>query len=154
VNQTVKKGLKLAAIGFPAGALIGVLILLFSHPGAFRGDYSTGKLVFYLLHCGVHGAISVGFSAVYSIEEWSVTRMTAVHFAITMGSLYLMGWIQGWLHFSGGEFIIFTACIVVSYFIVWLIFYLRGKKSVDEMNEDLVKWKRAHPEDAPLKQKK
>ncbi len=138
MSNVLKKGFVLGACGFAMGVFIGICMCAVS-----GGVEFTPINVFYLLVGGLYGAWAMGGSAVYDIEEWSILRCTLTHFISTLLAFYLMGTIQGgWLVIGSTVFWIVTAAFVVCYFIIWLVQYLKYKREVRIMNEELKEFKK------------
>ena len=73
------------------GAVMGIgiwfLILLGYTPNALSdGSSSTGFLMLKVLLSAIVGALCMGSSVVYDIEEWSILRATVTHFVIVFAS--------------------------------------------------------------------
>lgn len=139
MNKAMRKGLLLGAAGLVAGAGIGAGILYLLEPAAYTSD--AGKVLLYALLSGIYGALAMGFSAVYDIERWSITRATVTHFAVTLGGMYGLGFALGWLSVKGWEFWLVTAMFIVCYFIIWLVQYMIFRQNVRKMNRELKEWK-------------
>ena len=149
MNRNLKKGLILAAAGFGAGMLVSLVVLRLADPEALAGGYSAGKLILFLLAGGLNGAVCMGFSAVYDVERWSVTRATVTHFAITMCSLWSLALVQGWFPETAASFLVVQACFTAAYFVIWLAMYLSWRREVRRMNLELEEWKASHAGDDP-----
>ena len=139
MNDTLKKVLILSLIGGLCGIVICFVMSLLSGGG---DSAETGSRIFYYVISFLHGAICMGSAVIYDIERWSVARTTITHFLITLTSFYILGMLQHWLVFFSPVFWIITICFVVAYFIVWAIIYIRYRRAVREMNEELRKLKR------------
>ena len=146
MNETRKNALILGAIGLVSGAAVGAIILLFSKPEAFSDPALTLGVILDLLFSGLNGAVCMGTTVVYSFDHWSVARATVTHFCIAFGSIaffYAIGVLLGWMAVPsvGGILILLAVCIVV-YFTIWFTHYIRYKKEVRKLNEDLEKMKK------------
>ena len=152
------RAVTLAAIGVAEGVIIGVLITatltsLSMGDGTvylctpdftrFIGDPLLAFVVEAVLS-GVLGAVAMGTSAIYYIEEWSIIRATATHFIITMTTYFAVAFFCRWLHPRdiGYNLIIFSILVIV-YTFIWLYNYLTSKNDVEEINKELAEWKLA-----------
>ena len=138
MNEMKKNAIILGIIGGVCGLIICFIMSMITGTDG-EETVSTGTRIFYYIISFLHGAICMGTAVVYSIEEWGVARCTVTHFLITLTSFYLLGTLQKWLVFFSIAFWIITASFVVAYFIIWLIFFVRYKRAIREMNEDLEK---------------
>lgn len=124
------------------GIGIWFLMVLGNNPNALSGgSFSTGFLMLNILLSAVFGALSMGSSAVYDIEEWSILRATVTHFVIVFASFNIIALPLGWFSFGSIEYWIIHAVMIVVYFLIWLIQYLIYKHKVKELNRELEKWK-------------
>ena len=145
MNQNLKKGLRLGALGFCTGLMIG-LVIYFVSPG----DPASRRFdVVKFLLSGLPGAMAMGFVEVYDIDSWSITRSTLVHFVITFATFFLVALWQKWFSFGTPVFWITTGAMITGYFIIWLIMYLKWNREVRKMNQELARWKSSCPPDPP-----
>ena len=147
----------LAAIGFALGVMVGVLVtstvttlsisdgtlyLCVPEFTEFVGGSMLKAFLIETVTCGLYGAIVMGFSAVYGIEEWSLLRATATHFSITIVSYYLTGFFLRWFSVENiAECVIMFVICVVIYLIIWITNYLSYKAQIEEINKELAIWK-------------
>ncbi len=147
-----KKILTLAGLGFLLGmAMVTLIFMLFSRTGdgSFRFVSEslvsrTGSVpaatVLQLLLCGLYGALCMGGTLLYEIENWPLARSTLVHYLmIALGYLppaLLLGWSMG-----AEELLAVEGIMTAGFFLIWLLMYLRFKAQVRELNELLEKQK-------------
>lgn len=144
MNELLKRGLILGAIGFAVGTLICLFIVLL---GGLFEDAGIGFIVYYFISGGMLGAICNGTSAIYGIEKWSILRVTITHFVISLAAFYTFAFSIGWLIFGDLMFWIVTAMFVAAYFMIWLIQYLIYKGEVKRMNSELKELKKIEDEE-------
>lgn len=137
------------ALGFALGASVSMGVLYWVQPGAFAGGLSNGALLLFTLSGGLYGAVAVGSTVVYDIERWSVARATLTHLLITLGGLYLLGLVQGWLAFTPLGFFVPTAGFVASYFLIWLVQCPSLRRKVTQLNRRLGARRRGRNRRAP-----
>ena len=146
MNDMKKTVLWLSLFGFALGIGIGLLFYSLASPDAFlaQTDKLPARLMYFLL-CGLFGAVNMGTSAVYGIEEWSVLRCTVSHFLISAGStvaFFAVMIAYGWMDMpSAGVCALIAAAFVLVYFMIWLMQYLAYKRKVKKLNARLREWK-------------
>lgn len=144
MNDTVKKTIRLAIFGGIGGACVSVFFLIMSW-GSLIEELSTGALIGHvliqLLLGAVFGAINCASSIVYDLDRFSIAGATLMHFFFVITMFYIFGF--GVWHFEFGEtgFYIMTALFIIIYFIIWLVMYLKSKREVRKMNDELRKMK-------------
>ncbi|MBR3635801.1 MAG: DUF3021 domain-containing protein [Lachnospiraceae bacterium] len=131
MDRRIKNALILSGVGFVLGILIGVMISFFD--GSLSQGI-TGRDVLLLFVGGVQGAIPMGLTVVYDIEDWSILRSTVTHFIPTMIVFYACSFYMGWLKFGTVGFVITTVCMIAAYYIIWMTQYLIYLKKVKTMN--------------------
>ena len=141
-----KRALWMSLIGLALGAGVGILFHLLSEPEAYLAQPEHRlSLVLYLLASGLYGAVNMGTSALYDMEDWSILRCTATHFAICLGSSALFFGtliLAGWMAMpSVGWWAVMLAAFVAVYCLIWLFQYLAYRRKVKNMNAQLRKWK-------------
>lgn len=143
MSDVRKKALWLSLIGFALGVGVGALFHVLSGGEGFLSRGLT--LALYFLMSGLYGAVNMGTSAVYSIEDWSILRCTFTHFAITVissvlffGGMILLGW-MGLPPLGWG--LLMLAIFVAVYFLIWLLQYLSYRRKVKRMNARLREWR-------------
>lgn len=155
MNDIIKKAIRRALFGFELGLAVGIILML---TGAF--DYlppegKALKLVLYMIVSGLMGSIGMGMTVVFEIESWSIARATFTHMGAVIIGYVLMGWIEGWYKYADGprDLIITAVCIIVAYFFIWMVMYLKNKSQIRKMNEDLNEIKKHLSEETKLNDK-
>ena len=131
MNRMLKTGLILSGIGFAMGLAIGVLIYFI---GGGTIQALSGRDLFMFCVGGIQGAIPMGFTVVYDIEDWSILRSTVTHFIPTVIVFYACSFYLGWLKFGTTGFVIATVIMIAAYYIIWMTQYLIHLKQVKTMN--------------------
>ena len=130
-------------LGFLLGAAIGNLIAW------FFGSYVSSVLVARMgsvpaailvqsLVSGLYGSFALAGTLFYDIEQWSLTRSSVMHFLVIAVLYVPAAMFLGWTD-SATEILIVEGILLVAYFIIWLVIYLRYKKEVRSLNEMLNK---------------
>ena len=129
----VKKAALLALLGYIAGCAIGLCFALQSK------DFTIARALPDILLGGIPGAIAMGSTVIYDIEEWSILRVTVTHFLVAMGVMLLACFVLKWFKPWSTAFWIMMAIEVVGYFLIWLVLYLSYRGKVRKLNEMLKK---------------
>jgi len=135
--------IKRMILGFLLGAAIGNLITW------FFGSYVSSVLVARMgsvpaailvqsLVSGLYGSFALAGTLFYDIEQWSLTRSSVMHFLVIAVLYVPAAMFLGWAD-SATEILIVEGILLVAYFIIWLVIYLRYKKEVRSLNEMLNK---------------
>ena len=130
-------------LGFLLGTAIGNLIAW------FFGSYVSSVLVARMgsvpaailvqsLVSGMYGSFALAGTLFYDIEQWSLTRSSVMHFLVIAVLYVPAAMFLGWAD-SATEILIVEGILLVAYFIIWLVIYLRYKKEVRSLNEMLNK---------------
>ena len=130
-------------LGFLLGAAIGNLIAW------FFGSYVSSVLVARMgsvpaailvqsLVSGLYGSFALTGTLFYDVEQWSLTRSSVMHFLVIAVLYVPAAMFLGWAD-SATEILIVEGILLVAYFIIWLVIYLRYKKEVRSLNEMLNK---------------
>ena len=135
--------IKRMILGFLLGTAIGNLIAWFfgsyvsSVLAARMGSVPAAILVQSLVS-GLYGSFALAGTLFYDIEQWSLTRSSVMHFLVIAVLYVPAAMFLGWTD-SATEILIVEGILLVAYFIIWLVIYLRYKKEVRSLNEMLNK---------------
>ena len=137
----LKKFLRRGAIGFPLGILISILIPLLSGndrlvPPALAQQVGSeaAALVLNLVLSGLFGALCMGGTVFYEIEDWSLAKATFLHYLLIIACFPPLAWFLRWFT-KPTDILIMTGIQTVAFFLIWLIMYLRCRAEVKELNE-------------------
>ncbi len=146
------RALSLAAIGFALGVIIGVFITAVTATNSIADGtlyvcapefnaYIGSPLRAFVIEAvlsGVYGAIGMGGSVVYSIENWSVLKATLVHFAFTVAAYYATAFYLMWISPSNSkDCLIMLIIFVIPYFMIWMGQYLAYRVQIEKINREL-----------------
>jgi len=81
--------------------------------------------------------IAAGITVVYQIERLPLFYAILLHGLVLYADYALLYLLNGWLADGTLPFLIFTACFIAGYALVWLIIYLCIRKKTDELNHKL-----------------
>ncbi len=125
-------------IGALIGALIGVVIWAMLYVfGVYSDELVLDRiaLLAQLAGCVLLGAVNMGGSTIYSIESWSLWKVTLIHYLLSMSSLVAASTVLGWYDLPA-LLIMLVICTFV-YILIWLANYISYKRSVNSINRDL-----------------
>ena len=154
------KILKLALIGFVLGMLIGNLISYLSADKSAEplvivsqvlirrtGSVEAAMIVNTLLS-GILGAFCMAGTIFHDPEvyDWGLTKAAVLHFLLILAVNIPIALYCGWLKPGFHDLLIWVSFMALSYFIVWLIMFLRYRKETEELNRMLNKNQPAEPD--------
>ncbi|CAM3100834.1 DUF3021 domain-containing protein [Staphylococcus argensis] len=73
----------------------------------------------------------------YERTEWSLWKITIVHFILMLGGFFPLAILAGWFPLKVAPIVSFVVLYIIIYSIIWLIQYQRNKKYVAEINRAL-----------------
>ena len=141
-RELVSKGVVRGLFGFALGVIVGLVFLW----AGSDGGWGPLKIALHIILSGVQGMVAMGFTIAYEVESWSVTRCTVTHFIITFRTYFIIGFSLGWFPLDKAFTYILVGCMVVAYFMIWVIMYLISKKQTKELDDELKKWKQSKKE--------
>jgi len=146
----MKKIVTCLGIGIVFGTFIGLILSVFASLVYSQTEYMPATPAFMsyfsneiqamLAAIALWSAIGSLFSLaslIYSETDWSVTKMTLVHFILTYLTFLPLATIAGWTSLKLGTLLEFTLTFLLIYVVIWLIAMLRVKKEIDELNKHL-----------------
>lgn len=139
MDSLLKSALRRGVIGLALGLLAEIGILCLLSPGTFAEG--AGRLAVCLFTGSLYGAIAVGASVAYDVDRWSVTRATLAHLCVTLGGMYVLGLVQGWLRPTLIGFVVPTLGCVGVYILIWLVLWLSYRDKIRRMNRGMKDWK-------------
>ncbi|KEP86965.1 membrane protein [Oenococcus oeni IOEB_0501] len=144
----MKKIISKILFGIPAGICIGfVIALTFSFvyqsqnfvPSAprFVGHFSSNTLAtaVSLIFWACMGIVFSISGMTFEKDEWSITRQTIVHFAITYIGFTPLAILAGWFPLNIFWMISYTLIYLIVYVIIWFVSMLIAKEKIEELNK-------------------
>lgn len=142
MKQLLLRSIRGFVLGMALGNLIAVLMSTFTGDGSIvahelveRMGSETAALFIQTILSGVYGAIAMGGTSLYEIEnKWfGLTASAVSHYLLTILSYIPIALFLSWL--VTWEDILFMAVLMtIAYLIVFLIMYIRYKAEVRELN--------------------
>ncbi|MGX4687052.1 DUF3021 domain-containing protein [Vagococcus sp. JNUCC 83] len=146
----IKKIATHAIKGFPLGISIGLVIsIIISYmigltiyspaPPQFINKFtsSLNAMVVSVIIWGLIGVLFSTTSLIFSETDWSITKMTVVHFFLSYVFFAPLSIIAGWLSVSLLNLVTFTVIYLLIYIIYWLVWMLQAKKGIEKINSKL-----------------
>ena len=143
-------------VGFVLGAGIGNLVALLFGSLSGGGIVSAelvdkiglaGAIILQTLFSGILGVASVGGMLLYEIDNWSLATATTVHFLSISVCFVVTSVILNWLPPDVLYYAIAIGAMALGFTCIWMIMYLRWKKEVGKMNEELKEYKEKQQKD-------
>ena len=146
------KAIVLASIGFGLGVIICVIISAVIESSRYNDGMlhlcteefleSVGSPV--IAFCiqafasGIYGMIAMGGTVVYEIEKWGLAKCSLIHYLTTMIAYYILAFSMRWFSLRDmATILILFAIMTVSYFFIWLCFYLSYRVQLKKINMEL-----------------
>ena len=120
------------------GALMGMAICLILYGFGMYDEIIIDNKPYVLMQfigSALNGIICMGSTIVYDIDNLGLSKVTLLHYVITLVSFLSFNFLLGW--FSEFNIILILAVFTVAYFIIWLANYLIYKREIRRMNKDL-----------------
>ncbi|MBR5616081.1 MAG: DUF3021 domain-containing protein [Clostridia bacterium] len=133
VLEFLKRGL--AAMGF--GPLILALIYAILGAAGVAREVGIGQAALAIASISLLAFVAAGITVVYQIERLPLCYAILLHGLVLYADYALIYLLNGWLGEGTLPFLIFTACFIGGYVIVWAIIYLCTRKKTDELNRKL-----------------
>ena len=144
-----KKIIRRCLAGMPVGVMISVVITIII-------SLTNGDGKYYMVHpelvtdCGteiaaviiqtlcsmLYGAAFAGASVVWD-TDWSLTKMTAVHFLICSAATFPTAYLMRWMNHSVGGVLGYFVQFVAIYVVIWVVSYFATKKKIEAFNRKI-----------------
>ena len=84
----------------------------------------------------LYGAAFSGASLVWN-TDWSLTKMTAVHFLICSAATFPTAYLMRWMNHSVGGVLGYFVQFVAIYVVIWVVSYFATKKKIEAFNRKI-----------------
>lgn len=145
-----KKFIKLAVQGFPIGISIGLIYSILicymigindysPAPPIFTDQFSSSlnAMIVSVIIWGLIGTLFSSASMIFTDTDWSITKMTVIHFIITYLLFLPLSLLAKWYHLTFSNLLLFTAIFIGMYALYWMVGMLKTKKKIKEINAKL-----------------
>ncbi|MGN0623110.1 MAG: DUF3021 domain-containing protein [Oscillospiraceae bacterium] len=142
--------IKWAAIGFPVGICIGLLITIAISYMVGDGIYypvtpqfealfdsQLNALTFQTALCGLLGAICAAGSLIWETDNWSLVRQTATHFALLSLTMLPIAYICHWMAHTAAGIISYFAIFIIIYIFIWAVNVVIWKLKINQINKKI-----------------
>ena len=82
----------------------------------------------------LYGAAFSGASLIWD-TEWSLTKMTAVHFLICSAATFPTAYLMRWMDHSVGGILLYFGIFVAIYIAIWVSQYAGMKRKIEAFNQ-------------------
>lgn len=80
---------------------------------------------------------ALGSDFIFSAEEWSITKRTIIHFAVTILGFTPLSCLSGWFPLEPAPILGFILIFIVVYTFIWSINMLHARHTVNQLNQHL-----------------
>lgn len=145
-KEILKRCLFGAPIGLASSTIITIIISLILGDGTYHAAVPSliqdmgSEINAVILQAAlslVYGAAWAGASVIWSVERWSILKMTLVHLAVTSLATLPVAYLAQWMPHSVSGVLIYFGIFFAIYLGVWLSQYAALKKRVRELNEKI-----------------
>lgn len=146
----IKKIINNAITGIVGGVFIGFMIsLIFSYASGSTTYYPSsiefvsrfhGTLAATLTSAalwGLIGVVSAASSLIFTDTDWSIVKMTVIHFSLTYFICLPLAFLAGWFSFNFSSFVSFTILWIILYTIMYVTSMIAARKKVASLNQKL-----------------
>jgi hypothetical protein len=147
--MTLKNAILRGILGAPLGVFLGhTITIIISAISTIEGDYNpvvpqlaevmgneiTAVVLQYFL-CAILGFAFAAGSAVFEVEEWSITKQTIIHFIIITTAMFPIAYFSYWMRHTFWGVVSYITIFVVLYVIIWAIQIYFWKKRIEGINK-------------------
>lgn len=148
-KQLWKKAGRRALIGMPLGLAWSTAITIFISLCEGDGKYyavvpaliedcgSEINAVLIQAVCSLLYGAAFGAASVIYETNWSLTRMTATHLAVTALAVLPTAWLMQWMPHSVGGMLRYIGIFLLIYAVIWIASYSRMKKQISDINRKM-----------------
>ncbi len=143
-----KAGLR-ALLGAPIGLAISTGITIMNSLAMGDGKYyaivpelaadfgsEINAVMIQVLCSMLYGAAFAGASVIWD-TDWSLTKMTAVHFLICSAAAFPIAYMMRWMEHCAAGILKYFGVFILIYAIIWITQYTRTKKNIDALNKKM-----------------
>lgn len=132
-EEFLKRGFMFSGLG---PVVFGIVALCLSN----NGIEMTGKEVFFgIISTYLLAFIQAGITVIEQIEEWSVFKAAFIHMLVIYVIYMATYLINSWIPYNVIVIVIFSACVVIGFIIIWLVAYLASNRTRNLLNNKISK---------------
>lgn len=102
---------------------------------------TVGRFVSEVISVTILAFVAGGISMVYEIERLPLVLAILIHAAALYIDYIVIYLMNGWLKDGIESLLVFTACFVLGFAIIWIVIYLTTKRSAEKINNRFTKAK-------------
>lgn len=95
---------------------------------------TVGRFVSAVISVTILAFVAGGISMVYEIERLPLVLAMLIHATVLYIDYIVIYLMNGWLKDGIESLLIFTACFVFGFAIIWIVIYLTTKRSAEKIN--------------------
>ena len=146
-KQLWKKAGSRALLGAPIGLTISTAITIIISLAIGKGEYfavvpeltvdfgtEINAVLIQALCSMLYGAAFAGASVIWD-ADWSLTRMTIVHFLICSTATFPIAYLMRWMEHTAGGILTYYGIFLVIYVMIWVSQYTRIRKNIAALNK-------------------
>lgn len=130
-------------INFIIAAAVNIFIVRDGHFHFLRPGMAEGfggeipAMILQSVILTIFGGIFGASSLIYERDDWGLTKQTAVHFPVLVGSYLIVGGLLHWYQFNAVNVIAYFLFFSVLYFLIWVGWYMKIKKDIERVNQKI-----------------
>ncbi len=145
-KQLINRFLMGIALGISIGYIITILISLFHSDGLYYAVVPSfvqavgselNAVILQTILSGLLGASQSCSTLIWEIENWSITKQTAVHFIAIFFTTIPVAYIAHWMQHSLQGILSYTLIFIGAYIIIWISVTFQTKNSINQLNKKL-----------------
>lgn len=74
---------------------------------------------------------------IFSATDWGITKATIVHFICSYFPFTILAILAGWFPLKYDSLVFFTFTFIIIYIIIWFVSYIKTKKEILKINQQL-----------------
>jgi hypothetical protein len=145
-KEILKRSLIGAPIGLASSTIITIVISLIIGDGVYYAVVPSlvtqmgseiNAVILQAALSFIYGAAWAGASVIWSVDHWSILKMTLVHLAITSPATFPIAYFAHWMPHSAGGILLYFGIFNAIYIAIWFSQYGAMKKRVKELNDKI-----------------
>ncbi len=122
--------------GFFGPIVLAVIYGILGHSGVIV-TMTPHEVALGILTVSLLAFLAAGITAIYQIEQLPLPIAILLHAAVLYVDHLGIYLLNGWLHRSLVPILIFTACFIAGFAVIWLIVYAVNKRNTKRINKQV-----------------
>ena len=119
------------------GPIVLAIIFLILYENGTVSEIGVPEMVRGILTSALLAFIAGGLNAIYHVEEIPLMWAILIHGAGLYLDYIIIYLSNGWLKKEPAAYLIFTACFIVGYAVIWTVIYFVTRRKTDGLNRQL-----------------